>query len=102
MIVVVDVVAVCIYRLVMMRIDLSKKFTLHVQMVTGSTDVIVTQLLCYHMRLLYCMQPLIVVVSISVNELVLTHCWISKDQSRKRFIHDLNAAEKSAHLINLV
>ena len=29
----------------------------HMQMVTGSTDVIVTQLLHYHMPLLYCMQP---------------------------------------------
>ena len=51
------IIAVCIYRLVMMSIDLSKTFTLHVQMVTGSTDVIVTQLLRYHMPLLYCMQP---------------------------------------------
>ena len=50
-------IAVCIYRLVMMSIDLSKKFTLHMQKVTGSVDVIVTQLLCYHMPLLYCMQP---------------------------------------------
>ena len=50
-------VAVFIYRLVMISIDLSKKFTSHVQMVTGSVDLIVTQLLCYHMPLLYCMQP---------------------------------------------
>ena len=50
-------VTVTIYRLVMISIHLSKKFTLHMQMVTGSTDVIVTQLLCYLMPLLYCMQP---------------------------------------------
>ena len=51
------VIVVCIYRLVMMSIDLSKKFTPHVQTVTGSVDVIVTKLLHYHMPLLYCMQP---------------------------------------------
>ena len=34
-----------------------KKFNPHVQTVTGSGDVIVTQLLRYHMPLLYCMQP---------------------------------------------
>ena len=50
-------IAVCIYCFVMMSIDLSKKFTSHVQMVTGSADVTVTQLLRYHMLLLYCMQP---------------------------------------------
>ena len=47
------ITAVCIYRLVMMNINLSKKFTPHMQMVTGSVDVTVTQLLCYHMPLLY-------------------------------------------------
>ena len=36
-------IAVCMYRLAMMSIDLSKKFTPHAQMVTGSVDVIVTQ-----------------------------------------------------------
>ena len=36
-----------------MSIDLSKKFTSHVQTVTWSVDVIVTQLLRYHMPLLY-------------------------------------------------
>ena len=41
----------------MISIDLFKKFDPHVQMVTGSADVIVTQLLRYHMPLLYCMQP---------------------------------------------
>ena len=46
-----------IYRLVMMSIDLSKKFTSHVQMVIGSADVIVPHLLRYHMLLLYCTQP---------------------------------------------
>ena len=51
------IIPVSIYRLVMMSIDLSKKFTPHMQMVTGSVDVIVTQLLRYHMPLLYCMQP---------------------------------------------
>ena len=40
-----------------MSINLSKKFTPHVHVVTGSVDVIVTQLLRYHMLLLYCMQP---------------------------------------------
>ena len=53
----IHVIAVCIYHLVIMSIDLSKKFTSHVQTVTGSMDVIVTQLLRYHMLLLYCMQP---------------------------------------------
>ena len=38
-------IAVSIHRLVIMSIDLSKKFTPHVQMVTGSADVIVTH--CY-------------------------------------------------------
>ena len=37
----------------MMSIDLSKKFTPHVQIVTGGMDVIVTELLRYHMPLLY-------------------------------------------------
>ena len=45
----------CLYRLVMMSIDLSKKLTPHVQMVTGSVDIKVAQLLHYHMLLLYCM-----------------------------------------------
>ena len=40
-----------------MSIHLSKKFTLHMQTVTGSMDIVVTQLLRYHMSLLYCMQP---------------------------------------------
>ena len=43
----------CIYCLVMISINLSKKLTPHVQSVTGSADVIVTQLLHYHMLLLY-------------------------------------------------
>ena len=47
------IIAACIYRLVMVSIDLSKKFTPHVQTVTGSVDAIVTQLLHYHMPLLY-------------------------------------------------
>ena len=42
----------------MTSINLSKKFTPHMQTVTGNVDVIVTQLLRYHMPLLYCMQPL--------------------------------------------
>ena len=46
-------IAVCIYRLVMMSIDLSKTFASHVQTITGSADVIVPQLLRYHMSLLY-------------------------------------------------
>ena len=51
-------IAVCLYRLVMMSINLSKKFTLHLQMVTVSAGIIVTQLLHNHMPMLYCMQPL--------------------------------------------
>ena len=62
-------IAVCTYRLVMMSINLSKKFTLHVQTVTGSADVIVTQLLCYHMLLLYFMQPLIYFEIMKINRL---------------------------------
>ena len=45
------------YIPVMMSSDLSKKFNPHVQTVTRSADFIVTQLLHYHMLLLYCMQP---------------------------------------------
>ena len=51
-----SMIAVCTYRLVMMSIDLSKKFTLHLQTVTGEADLKVTQLLRCHMPLLYCMQ----------------------------------------------
>ena len=62
------VIAVCIYRSVMMSIDLSKTFTPHMQMVTGSVDLIVTQLLRYHMLLLYCKQPFNLNRSCHANE----------------------------------
>ena len=38
------IVVVCIYHLVMIGKELSKKFTPHVQMVTVGADVIVTQI----------------------------------------------------------
>ena len=84
----VRLIAVCIYRLVMMSIDLSKKFTPHMQTVTGSTDVIVTQLLRYHMPLLYCMQPFNFLVSwITLPAAV----WFRKSNKKKDNSWEVNA-----------
>ena len=47
-------VAVCVYRLVMTSIKWSETAQKNA---LASADVIVTQLLRYHMPLLYCMQP---------------------------------------------
>ena len=55
-----------------MSINLSKKFTPYVQTVTGSADVTVTQLLRYHMPLLYCMQPFIFILRYSQTRLIRT------------------------------
>ena len=46
----------------MISIDLSRKFTQYVQTVTGSADVIVTQLLRYHMPLVYFVYNHLIVV----------------------------------------